>query len=58
MREAVIVAAVRTPVGRAKKGSLIHTRAEDLGRSVLQAVMELTPSVSKGDIDFRPLFQR
>ncbi|RED56270.1 acetyl-CoA C-acyltransferase [Cohnella lupini] len=51
MREAVIVAAVRTPVGRAKKGSLIHTRAEDLGKIVLQAVIDRAPGVKKEDVE-------
>jgi len=51
MREAVIVTAVRTPVGRAKKGGFIHTRAEDLGKAALQAVIARTPGVSEADID-------
>lgn len=51
MREAVIVSAVRTPVGRAKKGSLIHTRAEDLGKLVLQAVIDRAPGVNKEDVE-------
>ncbi|GAB7054413.1 MULTISPECIES: acetyl-CoA C-acyltransferase [Paenibacillus] len=51
MREAVIVSAVRTPVGRAKKGSLAHTRAEDLGRTVLQAVVDRVPGVKKEDVE-------
>lgn len=51
MREAVIVAAARTPVGRAKKGSLAQTRAEDLGRTVLQAVIDRAPGVSKSDVE-------
>lgn len=51
MREAVIVSAVRTPVGRAKKGSLAHTRAEDLGKTVLQAVVDRVPGVKKEDVE-------
>ncbi|HET7627541.1 MAG TPA: acetyl-CoA C-acetyltransferase [Bacillales bacterium] len=31
MNEAVIVAGARTPVGKAKKGTLAHTRPDDLG---------------------------
>lgn len=31
MREAVIVAGARTPVGKAKKGSLASVRPDDLG---------------------------
>jgi acetyl-CoA acyltransferase len=51
MREAVIVSAVRTAVGKAKKGSLAETRAEDLGRVVLEAVVERAPGVSKEDVE-------
>lgn len=36
IKEVVIVSAVRTPVGRAFKGSLAHTRPEDLAALVLQ----------------------
>src|SRR4051812_35649384 len=47
MREAVIVSAVRTAVGRSHKGSLRNTRPEDLGglvvREVLNRVSELDP---------------
>lgn len=51
MREAVIVSAARTPVGRAKKGGLAQTRAEDLGKTVLQAVVERAPGVKKEDVE-------
>jgi acetyl-CoA acyltransferase len=51
MREAVIVSAVRTPVGRAKKGSFVNTRAEDLGKTVLDAVIDRAPGVKKEDIE-------
>ncbi|WP_373230031.1 acetyl-CoA C-acyltransferase [Cohnella sp.] len=51
MREAVIVSAVRTPAGKARKGSLIHTRAEDLGKLVLQAVIDRAPGVAKEDVE-------
>ncbi|MCC3374938.1 acetyl-CoA C-acyltransferase [Cohnella sp. REN36] len=51
MREAVIVSAARTPVGRAKKGSFVHTRAEDLGKTALQAVIDRAPGVAKADIE-------
>lgn len=34
-REAVIVSAVRTPVGRGKKGTLVNTRPDDLGTLVI-----------------------
>lgn len=51
MREAVIVAMARTAVGKAKKGSLAHVRADDLGRTVLEAVMERAPGLDKGEVE-------
>jgi acetyl-CoA acyltransferase len=45
-RDAVIVAAVRTAVGKASKGSLAETRAEDLGRTVLQGALARLPGLS------------
>ncbi len=51
MREAVIVSAVRTAVGKAKKGSLARTRAEDLGKAVLEAAVERAPGLRKADVE-------
>jgi len=51
VREAVIVSAVRTAVGRAKRGSLADTRAEDLGRAVLNAVLDRVPGVERASVD-------
>lgn len=51
MKEAVIVSMARTAVGRAKKGSLVQTRADDLGKIVLEAAMERAPGLSKGDVE-------
>lgn len=42
MREAVIVAAKRTPVGRANRGVLKHTRVEGLAKLVIQKILEDT----------------
>src|ERR671935_2851664 len=47
MPEAVIVDAVRTPVGRAVKGSLKDVRADDLASIPLKALVERNP-----DVDF------
>lgn len=47
----VIVAAKRTAVGRAKKGALASVRPEDLGATVIQAVMEEAPEVRPEDLD-------
>jgi acetyl-CoA acyltransferase len=51
MREAVIVSLARTAIGKAKKGSLVQTRAEDLGKIVLEAVIERAPGLKKADVE-------
>ena len=45
MPEAVIVDAVRTPIGRAFKGSLAQLRPDEMGAFVLDALMERNPGV-------------
>src|SRR3954451_14708626 len=45
MPEAVIVDAVRTPIGRAGKGSLKDVRADDLAAVPLNALVERNPGV-------------
>jgi acetyl-CoA C-acetyltransferase len=45
MPEAVIVDAVRTPIGRAIKGSLKDVRADDLAAVPLKALQERNPQV-------------
>ncbi|NBI29657.1 acetyl-CoA C-acyltransferase [Chengkuizengella marina] len=51
MKEAVIVSAVRTPMGKAHKGSLANTRAEDLGGLVIEEVVKRTPGLSPEEIE-------
>jgi acetyl-CoA C-acetyltransferase len=46
MSEAVIVDAIRTPIGRAVKGSLRDIRADDLGAIPLRALVERNPGVN------------
>jgi acetyl-CoA acyltransferase len=43
MPEAVIVSAVRTPVGRAPKGALSTTRPDDLAAIALSGALERIP---------------
>src|SRR6476660_3638562 len=53
MPEAVIVDAVRTPIGRAVKGSLKSVRADELAAIPLRALIERNPEVdpkSIGDV--------
>jgi acetyl-CoA C-acetyltransferase len=45
MAEAVIVDAIRTPIGRAVKGSLRDVRADDLAAIPLRALIERNPGV-------------
>ena len=49
MSEAVIVDAIRTPIGRAFKGSLKDVRADDLAALPLRALQERNPEVDFGD---------
>jgi acetyl-CoA acyltransferase len=51
MREAVIVSVARTPIGRAKKGSLKDTRPEYFASEMLKALMERTPGVEPSMVD-------
>jgi acetyl-CoA acyltransferase len=51
MREAVIVAAGRTAVGKAPTGSLRHTRPDEMAATVIRAVLERAHGVDVGEID-------
>jgi acetyl-CoA C-acetyltransferase len=50
MPEAVIVDAVRTPIGRAAKGSLKTVRGDDLAAIPLRALIERNPQVQQRSI--------
>ena len=49
MPDAVIVDAVRTPIGRAAKGSLKDVRTDDLAAVPLRALVERNPEVDFGE---------
>jgi acetyl-CoA C-acetyltransferase len=51
MSEAVIVDAIRTPIGRAVKGSLRDMRADDLAAVPLRALVERNPGVDFSQTD-------
>lgn len=51
MREAVVVAGVRTAVGKAKKGSLKDVHPIDLGAVVVQELLCRVPAVDPGTVD-------
>jgi acetyl-CoA C-acetyltransferase len=50
MPEAVIAAAVRTPIGRAAKGSLTDVRPDDLVAFAIKEVVNKVPDVDAGEI--------
>ncbi len=50
MAEAVLVGAVRTPVGRAPKGALSTTRPDDLAAAALSWALERVPALDKAAI--------
>jgi acetyl-CoA acyltransferase len=51
MPEAVLVSAVRTPVGRAPKGALSTTRPDDLAAIALSGALEKVPALQTTAID-------
>jgi len=51
MQEAVIVSAVRTPVGRAPKGALSTTRPDDLAALAIGAALDRVPGLSRAEVD-------
>jgi acetyl-CoA C-acetyltransferase len=50
MPEAVIVATVRSPIGRASKGSLVECRPDDLAATVVRAVLSKVPQLDPDDV--------
>jgi acetyl-CoA acyltransferase len=51
MREAVIVSAVRTAVGKAPKGTLRFTRPDEMGAAVIKEAMARVPGLDGAAID-------
>ena len=51
MREVVIVSAVRTPVGKAYKGTLRATRPDDLAAVAIKGALERVPQVDPNEIE-------
>ncbi len=51
MRDAVIVSSVRTPVGKAFKGTLRSTRPDDLAAIAMQEAIRRVPGLNPGDIE-------
>ena len=51
MKEAVIVSAVRTPVGKAKKGGLATVRPDEMAATTIQALLQRTPNLDPAQIE-------
>jgi len=51
MPEAVLVSAVRTPVGRAPKGALSTTRPDDLAALAVGGALDRIPALNRAEID-------
>jgi acetyl-CoA acetyltransferase family protein len=51
MKEAVIVAAVRSPMGRAEKGLLANLRIDDLGAVILKEALKRVPQLDLNEIE-------
>jgi acetyl-CoA C-acetyltransferase len=51
MPEAVIVDTVRTPIGRAFKGSLAQLRPDEMGAFVLDELLEQNPEVQPSEVE-------
>ncbi|GAB3186676.1 acetyl-CoA C-acetyltransferase [Nesterenkonia suensis] len=51
MAEAVIVSVARSPIGRARKGSLVDLRADDMTTQMVQAALEQVPQLDPREID-------
>jgi acetyl-CoA C-acetyltransferase len=50
LSDAVIVAATRTPIGRAKKGSLVDARPDDLASFAVDAALNQVPELDRADV--------
>src|SRR5436190_11886341 len=51
MRDAVIVSSVRTPVGKAYKGTLRATRPDDLAATAITGALARVPQLDKSEIE-------
>ncbi len=51
MNDAVIVAATRTPIGRAFKGSLASIRPDDLSAGVIKAALQKVPALDPDTVE-------
>jgi len=50
-KEAVIVSAVRTPIGKAKRGGMATVRPDEMGAAVLRELLNRTPNLDPAQIE-------
>src|SRR5512139_2853159 len=51
MKEAVIVSAVRTPVGKAKRGGLATVRPDEMAATAIQELLKRTPNLDPAQVE-------
>ena len=51
MKDAVMVSAVRTPVGQAKKGGLATVRPDEMAATVIQDLLKRTPNLDPAQVE-------
>jgi acetyl-CoA acyltransferase len=51
MKDAVIVTAVRTPIGKAKRGGLATVRPDEMAATAIQALLQRTPNLDPAQIE-------
>ena len=51
MKDAVIASAVRTPAGKAPKGTLRHTRPDELASVVMKEALRRAPGIEPAEVD-------
>jgi acetyl-CoA acyltransferase len=51
MQEAVIVSAVRTPVGKAGRGSLVNARPDDLAATAIEGALARVPQLDRREVE-------
>jgi acetyl-CoA C-acetyltransferase len=51
MTDTVIVDVLRTPIGRAQKGSLVDVRPDDMAALVVDALLQRNPEIPRGSVD-------
>jgi acetyl-CoA acyltransferase len=51
MESAVIIDCLRTPIGKANKGTLRNTRPDDMAAAVIRALLDKYPAVPKDEVE-------